>query len=232
MRCEITLYHCPEEEATIRRLGLQANAQQAGNEGFSKTIQPWKDICTHTYHYVARDSNTGIICGWLTASLKTVKRQTFMYLAEISTRRIRNELYGGVGQRLHTAFLADARRLGAKFACLYPLNAEVKAIYMKPEWGYVQLRPNVEKLFHILTGLPSKEFLDSMARPDPIELAKGIARRDTALRKQIDLVTPLVRSNPDWMKQLEEIIEIMEGNELPIAEQRAELWTFFQGVRT
>lgn len=227
MPCEITLYHCPEDQDMIQLLGRKANAQQMKNSGFSQKVQPWKDICKNNYHYVARDTTTGIVCGWLTASLQTFHSEIYMLLAEISTRRIRNELYGGVGQALHAALLRDARRLGAKFVYLYPLTSEVREVYQRPEWGYVELRPHIEFLFHILTGPPSKRWLAEFTRPDPIEQAMNLAKRDSALRKQIELLTPVLRSHPQIVKDLCEELDAMEGNELSNSERKQELRTFF-----
>ena len=160
MSCQITRYHCPEDEDTIKNIGKQANIQQAKNSGF-QNIYPWKDQCEKEYHYVARDSS-GIICGWLTAKLKTWKSQNYMLLSEISTVRIPNELFKGVGKRLHKAMLEDAEHLGMNFIYLYPLNNVVKQIYMKPDWGYISLHPNITYLFRILTKKPSKVLLQSM----------------------------------------------------------------------
>jgi len=252
MPCEITLYHCPEDGALIHSLGQAANRQQARNQGFSDVIQPWKDLCSNEFHFVARDT-TGVVCGWLTAKWKTDMGErkgkgkgkgkskgtskgtskgneegNFMYLVEISTRRIRNALYGGVGQRLHQALVAHARSLGANFIALYPLNPEVKALYMKPEWGYVELRPDVNQLFHILKKAPSDEYLDSVAVPDPIAQANDIAGNDAALLRTIERLAPSMRSNPACLRQLAEDIEVMEGNELPRTEQKKLLRQFFR----
>lgn len=227
MPCEITLYHCPEDEAILTNLGKKADAQQMRNSGFDKKVQPWKDMCKHTYHYVARDKATGIVCGWLTASLQTFRAEKYMLLAEISTRRIRNELYGGVGQNLHRAMLHDATRLGARFVYLYPLTAEVRDIYQRPEWGYVELRPYVEFLFHILTAPPSTKWFETFARPDPIVQAKQMAKHDVALRRQIELMEPVLRSHPNIVKELCEELDTMEGNELTNTEQKQELRAFF-----
>jgi hypothetical protein len=172
------MYHCPEDGATIARLSKNANAQQERNSGFSANvqpwkgfpanIQPWKELCKNEYHYVARDKASGTICGWLTIILKTHKRTKYIYIVEISTRRIRNNLYGGVGQSLHNKMLEDAVHFGAKFVYLYPLNSTVRELYMKPQWGYVELRPDVKFLFKgLVRGLVIRnEFLDTLAEDD------------------------------------------------------------------
>ena len=229
MPCEITLYHCPEDEPTIARLSSNANTQQAHNSGFYVYVQPWKGVCKNDYHYVARDKATGIICGWLTIAMKTFKRTKYIYIVEISTRRIHNDLYGGVGQRLHNKMIEDATRLGAKFVYLYPLNAAVREIYMRPEWGYSQQRPDVKHLFRPLVPnvVISNTFLDTLVEPDIIDLAKTIAKRDKALLKRIEMCTPILRNNPEYLSQLEEEIDIMEVNELSDSEKKAELSKFF-----
>ena len=228
MPCEITLYHCPEDQPMIARLSSNANAQQARNSGFSINIQPWKDMCKNDYHYVARDQATGTICGWLTVVMKTYKRSKYIYIVEISTRRIRNELYGGVGQQLHNRMIEDATRFGAKFVYLYPLNTAVRDLYMRPEWGYSLLRPDVKHLFRPLVNglIIPNEFLDTLAEPDIIETAKAIAKRDNALLRRIEMLTPKLRSNPEYLRQLEEEIDIMEVNELSDSEKKKELRTF------
>ena len=232
MPCEITLYHCPEDGATIARLSKNANAQQERNSGFSENIQPWKGICKNEYHYVARDKASGIICGWLTIILKTHKRTKYIYIVEISTRRIRNSLYGGVGQRLHNKMLEDAVQFGAKFVYLYPLNATVRDLYMKPQWGYVELRPDVKHLFKPLVRdlvIPN-DFLDTLAEEDIIDIAKKIAGRDKALVKRIETLAPLIRGSPEIMQQLQDEIDIMEGNELSDSEKKKELRSFLAGI--
>lgn len=227
MPCEITRYRCPEDEAHIRNLGHFADAQQGRNSGFDTRVLPWKDGCKHTFQYVARDTKTGTICGWLSASLLTFRKETYMLLSEISTRRIRNELYGGIGQALHAAMLADAVRLGAKFVYLYPLTSEVREIYKQPAWGYVELRPHVSFLFRILTGEPSRQWWKEFSRPDPIQQAMNISKRDIPLRKQIVLMEPVVRGYPEIVIALCEEMDAMEGAEASNSEKKEGLRSFF-----
>lgn len=238
-KCQIVRYNCPEDLATIKALSEEADVQQAG---FSEVF-PWKDACLageQQYHYVARDTS-GIVCGWLKAKLRTYNNQTHIYLSQISTRRIRNSLYGGVGQRLHKALLADAVTLGAKFIYLYPLSDAVSTLYLS--WGYVKVRPELKYLFYILRAQPSKRLLDSLMPPSTMDIvlkARKIARTKTNTRKNkntskatlvelIDIATPTLISNQEKIRQLEEELMIMEGNELSLSEQRAELRTFFEG---
>jgi hypothetical protein len=232
MPCEITLYHCPEDRAAIARLSNNANAQQARNSGFSENVKPWKGVCKNEYHYIARDTKTGIICGWLSIILKTFKRTKYVYIVEISTRRIRNDLYGGVGQRLHNKMVEDAIHFGAKFVYLFPLNGVVRELYMRPQWGYTELRPDVKHLFKPLVrdfDMPN-EFLDTLAEPDIIEAAIAIAKRDKALLRLIKELTPIIRANPEYLHKLEEEIDIMEVNELSDSDKRGELRSFLSNI--
>jgi hypothetical protein len=232
MPCEITLYHCPEDRAAIARLSNNANAQQARDSGFSENVKPWKGVCKNEYHYIARDTKTGIICGWLSIILKTFKRTKYVYIVEISTRRIRNDLYGGVGQRLHNKMVEDAIQFGAKFVYLFPLNGVVRELYMRPQWGYTELRSDVKHLFKPLVrdfDIPN-EFLDTLAEPDIIEAAIAIAKRDKALLRLIKELTPIIRANPEYLRRLEEEIDIMEVNELSDSDKRGELRSFLSNI--
>jgi hypothetical protein len=124
--------------------------------------------------------------------------------------------------------IQDAARFGAKFVYLYPLNTAVRDLYMRPEWGYSLLRPDVKHLFRPLANgvIVPNDFLDTLAEPDIIAAAKVIAKRDKGLLRLIEMLTPTLRSNPEYLRQLEEEIDIMEVNELPDSEKRAELRGF------
>lgn len=228
--CHIVRYRCPEDTDTIKYLAKEANIQQSRNSGF-EVIFPWRDLCENEYHYVARDS-TGIICGWLTARIKKFKRQTYMYLSEISTRRIRNSLYGGIGQRLHNAFIEDAERSRINFISLYPLDKEIEEMYLQPKWGYEKLRPGMKYIFRILKGQPSEELLDSLMPTNGLELikqAEAIASetKDSFLADLIQNAKPMLIQNLAKINELEDELMIMEGNELNIREQANELRIFF-----
>ena len=232
-RCAITRYVCPADIQTIQQLATAANVQQTANSGFSKNIYPWKTLCEKGdyLHYIARDS-TGIICGWLTATVKTFATQTSMYLVEIGTRRIKDALYGGVGQKLHNALLADASAMKCEFIYLYPLDAVAANIYKRPEWAYVQLRPDVPHLFRALTGLPSSHMLESLLPPGPndiLDRAKDIARNGNnfGLLRRIGETSSVVIKNPDALEQLEQHMDFMESMNTPLKKQRSELWDFF-----
>jgi hypothetical protein len=228
--CTITRYHCPEDLRAIETLAEEADAQQARNSGFS-TIFPWRDLCLNEYHYVARAPN-GVLCGWLSAKVKTYRKLTYFYLSEISTRRIRNDLFGGVGQRLHAAFLADAVSLGVDFVLLYPLDAAIRELYQKPEWGYVALRPELNYLFRILKRSPTPAFLNSIM-PDNGKSILEDARLVAAQRpRDIDLLTllhrlaPALLQNTTYLLRLEGELEMMA--EFPLLERREALQAFLE----
>ena len=236
MPCQISRYHCPEDESTVEQLSELAELQQVRETGF-QNVYPWKDKCANEYHYVAKDES-GIICGWLTAKIRKWKTQKYMYLSEISTRRIRNDLFGGVGQRLHMAMLVDANQLGMNFVYLYPLNDSVRSLYMKPEWGYESFGENIKYLFHVLKKKPSNELLETMKSIDAaglLQQVKTIAKeesKDRRLLGLIELARPKFLEDKEATKKLEEELEIMEGNELPIEEQKELLRQFFEEFLT
>ena len=232
--CTITRYHCPEDLMAIETLARDADAQQERNSGFS-TIYPWRDLCLNEYHYVARASN-GTVCGWLSAKVKTYKKQTYFYLSEISTRRIRNDLFGGVGQRLHAAFLADAVSLGMDFILLYPLNEAIRSLYQSPEWGYVELRPELFYLFRILKRSPTSAFLDSIM-PDNgksiLKDARSLAAqrpRSVELLERLNRLAPELLNNSTYLLRLEGELEMME--DFPLLDKRDVLREFLEEFET
>ena len=232
-KCAVSRYTCPANAKRIKELAYVADAQQATNAGFAKDIYPWKSLCDNGkyLHYVARDA-TGIICGWLTATIKQFEDQTYIYLVEIGTRRIKDSLYGGIGHKLHSALLVDALRLGCEFIYLYPLDAAVTELYKRPEWSYIQLRPDIPYLFRLLTGTPSAKLLATLANAGPMDIllrAKEIANEGTkniGLLKRIDDASAIVHDK-DALNELDQHMDYMEMLELPLQTQRAELWSFF-----
>jgi hypothetical protein len=215
---------------TIQELAAFANSQQEKNRStFAKNMYPWKALCEQDdyLHYVAR-SQTGIICGWLAASLKQFKSERYISVMKISTRRIRNSLYGGVGQALHNALVHDALERGCNFLYLFPLDADVRTIYMKPEWGYVSLSPDIPILFRILKKPPSPKLLATFAprtSQDIVARALRIAGRNMRLREQIQTVGP--RFSPETMEELDQHMDLMDVMELSANERRTELSEFF-----
>lgn len=154
-------------------------------------------------------------------------------LAEISTRRIRNSLYGGVGQRLHTALLQDAKRLGVLFLYLYPLNEQIATLYQRPEWGYsyISSRQDLEYMFLPIRGLPPDELLDSWMptpREEVVKQARNLTGRDVSLRKLLDTATPRLLSSKRDVRQLEDELTIMDG--LEPSEKRAGLREFLKSI--
>lgn len=218
MACEVTRYDCQHHSNTIRNLGRNANAQLARNDGFV-SIFPWKKQCadaeTHI-HYIAR-SHTGVICGWLTAKPLELFGQHYIYLNEISTRRIKDELYGGVGRRLHDALVRDAREAGVDFIYLYPLNPGVAEIYKG--WGYVNPRPELVHMFLILSSPPNNRMLDSIMPPNPrtfIAASHALAMRPPKDEELLALISHTRRymiKNPDLIRELSSAIDMVEGVE-------------------
>lgn len=215
MACKVTRYDCQHNSAQIRELGKVAEAQQ---DAF-KSIFPWKKQCeeapTHV-HYVAQAPN-GIICGWLTARVVDEFSQHYIYLNEISTRRVRDELYGGVGLSLHNALVKDAREAGVDFIYLYPLNPEVASIYQRPEWGYVKQRPEITQLFLILSQAPNRAMLDSVMPPNPRSFMASAysilsqAPQDPALLALYSRVRRSMIAKPELIKELSSAIDMVEG---------------------
>ena len=215
MACKVTRYDCQHNSRQLLELARVAESQQ---DAF-KSIFPWKKQCeeapTHV-HYVAQ-SPAGIICGWLTARVVDEFSQHYIYLNEISTRRIRDELYGGVGLSLHTVLVKDAREAGVDFIYLYPLNPEVAAIYQRPEWGYVKQRPEINQLFLILREPPNRAMLDSVMPPNPrtfMASAYSIlsqAPQDPALLALYSRVRRSMIAKPELIKELSSAIDMVEG---------------------
>jgi hypothetical protein len=215
MACKVTRYDCTDNSAQIRELGKIADSQQ---DAF-KSIFPWKKQCEEAsdhIHYVAQSPN-GIICGWLTARLVEEFGQHYMYLNEISTRRIKDELYGGVGLTLHAALVKDAKEAGVDFIYLYPLNPEVAAIYKRAEWGYTEQRPEIVQLFLILRAPPNRAMLDSVMPPNPrsfMTMAYSIISQmpqDDALMALYSRVRRWMIKKPELIRQLSEAIDMVKG---------------------
>jgi len=218
MACEVIRYDCAKNKDNIERLGNNANAQLKRNEGF-KNIFPWRKQCTEEsvhFHYVAR-SPTGLICGWMTIVWKEQFGQKYVYINEITTRRIKDEYYGGVGQRLHARLVDDAQAGGAQFIYLYPLNPIVADVYKK--WGYIYYRPEIVHMFLPLGGKPNRAMLDSLMPPNPRTIL--VALHEFAMRRPtnkafLDLIEKTRRNmliNPEKMRELTEILETIEGTE-------------------
>lgn len=136
---------------------------------FDTMITPWESKFGNDpdWHFVAQAPD-GRICGWLTAQLKGSedKPPKYVYLAEISTRRIRDDIYGGVGKKLHDALVKTASDNGYNFIYLYPVNATVAAVYEK--WGYTPSyqKAGIAHQFYVLNRGPTEGILHSLILPD------------------------------------------------------------------
>jgi hypothetical protein len=236
MACTVERYDCQHHAKKIQELGQEANKQ----EDAFVSIFPWKKQCSEAedhVHYVAR-SPGGIICGWLSARSSETFGQYYIYLNEISTRRIKDELYGGIGQKLHDALLKDAKDAGVDFIYLYPLNPGVAEVYKK--WGYKTERPEIVQLFYIITAEPNREMLDSIMPPNPRQFmtaAYSIASKPTPDPELIALISRVRRrmiQKPELIRELSSAIDMVKGvkymeeeegipeeDRIPLSEKRA-----------
>jgi len=211
-------YDCGRNGDIIARLGRNANTQMARNDGF-KNIFPWKKQCDEenkNIHYIAKNPE-GLICGWMTVVWHEKFGQKYVYLNEISTRRIKDAFYGGVGQRLHARLVEDARAGGAEFIYLYPLNPGVADIYKK--WGYVHARSEIVHMFLLLGGEPNRPMLDSLMPPNPRTVLTALhdfavrPPKDDEFLKLIEKTRRNILSNPEKIRELTDILETIEGTE-------------------
>ena len=248
MACEVTWLEKGNPE--IARLAALANAQQkqllpakplgGPAEGlrsklpifpFDTMITPWESKFGNApdWHFVSKAPD-GRICGWLTAQLKVNEdaSRRYIYLAEISTRRIRDELYGGVGRRLHEALLYAARQGGYDFIYLYPVNAKVAAVY--EGWGYSTPIPGIPHQFYVIKRGPTGGILRSLILPDKDAALMNRAR--ALFGQQIDEYRRAILAesgNIDALNDLLTDFEVEEANipdlvERPRREkQRAEI---------
>ena len=247
MPCEVKRFNCsnPSNSEKIRELADMAERQQEGNSGFNSKIIPWREGCFHVdRHYIAKSE--GVICGWMTVHMNRKSNMNYIFISEISTRRIKDEFYGGVGKSLHDALVADARAEGFDFIYLYPLSDEVSSVYTK--WGYVYLRPEIKHRFFIIGKQPSKTFLDNLMPENPrtyIVRAHEMALRapkDEELIRLINTRRRAVLANPEAISELNGIMELIvgfeemeeemeEGDRTSFGEKREVLKEFFMKLR-
>jgi hypothetical protein len=213
MACVVERYDCLTDPDKIRDLGKDADKQQ---DAFV-SIFPWKKQCDEAedhVHYIARNP-AGIICGWLSARSVEMFGQYYIYLNEISTRRIKDELYGGIGKKLHDALLKDSHEAGVDFIYLYPLNPAVADLYKK--WGYKTERPQINHLFYILKSEPNREMLDSVMPPNPRQFmtaAYSILSQEPQDKELLALYSRVRRwmiKKPDLIQELSGAIDMVEG---------------------
>lgn len=222
-RCGVYKYTCDGDPAVIASYANVANRQQNANHGFNATVLPWKMGCStdkDAVHFIAHHTSPAgnrLICGWLVAGFSVIAGQRTGYIYEISTRRIKDAYYGGIGQALHDAFLEEAVKRNVDFVYLFPINEKIASIYAIPAWGYTQMDPDIKQMFHMLRAPPSPEFLDTLRRPDPASLiarAFVIADANPAnpyLRRLLIAARPYILSKPEYITQLETLLDSIEG---------------------
>lgn len=210
MACVIARYDCPKNSNVIEKYANKAEEQVERNQNFV-SIFPWKKRCDGLdRHYVASAPN-GTICGWLACTVFAKYGYTYIYINEISTRRIKDELYGGVGTRLHAALVADAEAEGMDFIYLSPLNDGVAAIY--EHWGYVRPRSDVKQQFYILKRGPPSKLLDRYIPTSPRAIlvrAHALAMiqpKDDDLVKLIDKKRGRILEQPKLIEELSNALD-------------------------
>ena len=171
---------------------------------FDTMITPWQSKFGNDpdWHFVAQAPD-GRICGWLTAELKNDHNRRYIYLAEISTRRIRDEVYGGVGRQLHEA-LVDAARSGKyNFIYLYPVNDKVAGIY--EGWGYSSNKkiPGVPHQFYVIDRGPTRGILDSLMKQ--LEHIEPLRKTRERLGDTFDPYRRAILSDPENLSALNDL---------------------------
>jgi hypothetical protein len=220
----VTSYDCKDHLADINRLAEQvANEQEKllspydppdfnyltrfqrkrFIKPFDYRVMPWTSGCTRDYakisvrHYVVQmtDGDKEIV-GWLLAERKKRFNQTYIYLSEISTIRVRSSSYRGVADALLTKLKQDAEAdREVAFVFLYPLRTELEAVYRKRGYfSYKELtRSNqyltVRHMFMLSPGRTGKDIpmklMDALnagadSRREPIANATVIANNGAA----------------------------------------------------
>ena len=171
---------------------------------FDTMITPWQSkFGNHPdWHFVAQAPD-GRICGWLTAELKHDHNRRYIYLAEISTRRIRDEVYGGVGRQLHEALVAAASEGKYNFIYLYPVNDKVAEIY--EGWGYSSNKkiPDVPHQFYVIDRGPTKGILDSLRKQ--LEHIEPLRQARERLGLAFDPYRRAILSDPENLSALNDL---------------------------
>jgi hypothetical protein len=173
---------------------------------FHHMIQPWSSNfgIKPDWNIVAQAPD-GTICGWLTAQLKESNGRKYIYLAEISTRRIRDKYYGGVGKALFDKLVASAA--GYDFIYLYPMNDVVKNIYIK--WGFSDPANvvGVSHQFYVLKKKPTEGFKTSLITPDKTVELFGQAR---TLYIGFDKYRRSILRDPELLKEFNDMLTDFE----------------------
>ena len=220
--CKVRRLVCGVDDADIIRLAGLADEQQQELSverpskrvtrstplirAFDPMILPWSSKCDRfiKWHYVAQ-ADDGQICGWLSAQLNENNERKYIYLAEISTRRIRDDIYGGVGKKLHAALVADAMADKYDFIYLYPVNPKVAEIYIA--WGYTKPEVGIPHQFYILNRGPTTGIKNSLISPDPTAKLMTEARQHLIGRKSdFDKYRRAILSDPEHLAGLRDLL--------------------------
>lgn len=160
-----------------------------------------------------------------------------VYIQQISTRRMRDAYYGGIGKQLHDALLEDAIRKDAMFIHLFPIDMAARAAYTR--WGYVEYE-GIKEMFFLISDEPSEEFLEKIRPARSEEMMRevldfaDIKPTDTYLMRLADNADPAIDSDKDVLDELRTLLEIQnglyynDGSEHTIGDVRAELRRFFE----
>jgi len=191
---------------------------------FDTMITPWKSQFGNeaNLHFVAHAGVT--ICGWLAAQTKEMYSRKYIYLSEISTRRIKDKLYGGVGTRLHDALVKYAIDNGYDFIYLYPVNKHVANVYVR--WGYTPQSEVLRHQFYVLPGKegPTAAMINSLLpRRQDVDV---IQRVREVLKAEFDKYRRTVLANKDNVADVEVLLNQFEQEnadaELPERARRQE----------
>ena len=188
---------------------------------FNEIIQPWSSKFGNDpdWHFVSQAPD-GIICGWLTAQLNNNNNRKYIYLAEISTRRIKDEYYGGVGKALFDALVAKAKEGKYDFIYLYPMNDGVKNIYIK--WGFSDPATivGVPHQFYVLNKEPTKGFTTSLITPNKTVELFNQARQ---LYSGFDAYRRSILSDPKLLKEFNDMLTDFEVEDAEFAEANGDI---------
>lgn len=225
MACKVEGLKAGEDDAEIARLRALATAQQSvlsdsnplGGPAsrirsklkippFDTMITPWESKfgTQPNWHFVAHALVPGVsdtICGWLTAQLKEEYGRKYVYLSEISTRRIKDEIYGGVGKMLHDALVAAARANGYDFIYLYPVSKAISKIYER--WGYTPSSDVLLHQFYVINLLRGPtDAMKSVLTP-PRQAVDIMRRARDVFGPKFDEYRRGVLADPDNVKEVE-----------------------------
>lgn len=227
--CTIEHYTCSEDGDIIEELANIANSQ---SNAFNIRVHPWKVECKFhdVQHYVARaPDNT--ICGWMRVTYDKGEGEPNVYINEISTRRIRDQYYGGIGNALHNALIEDAKKQNMCFIYLVPIDVTARSVYLR--WGYTAVE-GVDEMFYVLkSGYPSEEFLEVLEKVDSIirkvESLASFRPRDNYLKDISKIAEPLIDADKTTNEQIKSIID---NQSYSLEETRQKLRDFFEKLLT